>query len=891
MLPPGGLIGNRSPHTRFRAPRVPSGVLVVAGLVLAAGVMMGVLATSASLPPTSRSDIPTSPQSALTPASGPSSIVGIPEWYPLDLPFSPPARNGAVIGSTTTVGYPIIFGGQAGPGGTVYNDTDSFTFGAWHVGKAVPAPSARFNASMAYNSLNKTDVLFGGNASGVLQNDTWLFDDGNWSQLHPTGPTPAARSNAYFSFDPYVDEYVLFGGKGAGNVPLNDTWTLNGTNWNEVSTTVAPSPRSAGGFAYDMRFGKFLLFGGIGPGNALLGDTWGYVNGTWNRISLTTPASPSPRAGFGYGYDLANSSIVLFGGENSTGLLNDTWVFHHTAWSQITFPANVTEPTPRYGSAFTYNEASRCMFLFGGYNGTAPLNDTWLYCLPLHVMNTTVYPAHVDVNQPTLLNVSITGGRAPYNLTWHGLPAGPGCAWTGNPTTTSTVVFRCVPGQAGTFTINATITDQLDRNVTSASTSLLVTADPVATTPTATPSAIYVGESVNFSTTVSGGSGALTVGWQGLPSPCVSANVTTLKCAPSSLGTYKLNVTATDQLHYTAVSSSLMFIVYANPASGAPTATPPEIDLGQSVTFATVGAGGPSGYTFVWNGLPSGCPSVNNSTISCTPTAAGTTTITVTVTNSSHATATTPALNFTVLSDPTVSTPTANQRAADVGQTVMFSTHASGGSGVYSYTWSGVPNGCSSTNSSSLSCGPSAAGNYSVSVNLTDSLAYKVSSGALQFTVYSALSVQIVVQPSNVTPGTAVSVTAVVTGGGGTIQYSWTLNNSTYSASGASFSFSPSVTGTYTFAVTTRDAQNATATNQASVTVTAPASTPPGIGSWLAHWWWAIALGVVLAAVVLAAALIVRSRRRRAGPTSSPPDDGPTSEPAPSSSARPPPES
>lgn len=876
----------------FRAARVPWGALVMVGLMLAAGVTMGVLETSASASATSRGIIPTPLLSSLTPSSGPSSTIGIPEWYGLHLSFSPPARNGAVIGSTTTVGYPIIFGGQAGPGGVVYNDTDYFTFGAWHVGKAVPAPTARFNASMAYNSLNKTDILFGGNASGVLQDDTWLLDKGNWTQLHPTGATPAARSNAYLSFDQYVDEYVLFGGMGAGNVPLNDTWTFNGISWNEVLTTVAPSPRASGGFAYDTALGQFVLFGGIGPGNALLGDTWGYVNGTWNPITLTTPASPSPRAGFGYGYDLANSSMVLFGGSTSTGLANDTWVFHHTEWSQILFPANVTEPSPRYGSAFTYNEATRCMFLFGGYNGTSPLNDTWEYCLPLHVLPTTAYPAHVDVNQSALLNVSIAGGRAPYNLTWHGLPTGAGCVWTGNSTTNSTAVFRCVPGETGTFTINATITDQLDRNVTSASTSLLVTADPVATTPKATSSAIYVGESVTFSTTVSGGSGILTVGWQGLPSPCVSGNVTTLSCTPTSPGTYKVNATATDQLQYTAVSGSLTFSVYANPASGAPTATPPEIDLGQSVAFATVGAGGPSGYTFVWNGLPSGCTSANSSTISCTPTTLGSSTITVTVTNSSHATATTPALSFTVLSDPTVATPAASQRAADVGQTVTFSTLGSGGSGVYSYTWSGLPTGCSSVNSSSLSCGPSAAGDYTVSVNLTDSVGYKASSGGLPFTVYAALSVQITVRPSSVASGAAVNVTAVVTGGSGTIQYSWTVNNSgAYPATGASFSFSPSVAGTYTFTVTAKDAQNATATNHVSLNVTAPAPTSSGIGSWLAQWWWAIAIGVVLVAVVLAAALIVRSRRRRAGPAASPPQEGPTSEPASTSDGTPPPES
>ena len=56
-------------------------------------------------------------------------------------------------------------------------------------------PPGRGGAGMTYDPLTGYVVLFGGiknltTASGTTYNDTWIFQNGNWTPLHIPGPTP-----------------------------------------------------------------------------------------------------------------------------------------------------------------------------------------------------------------------------------------------------------------------------------------------------------------------------------------------------------------------------------------------------------------------------------------------------------------------------------------------------------------------------------------------------------------------------------------------------------------------------------------------------------------------------------------------------------------------------
>ncbi len=56
-----------------------------------------------------------------------------------------------------------------------------------------------------------------------------------------------------------------------------------------------------------------------------------------------------------------------------------------------------------------------------------------------------------------------------------------------------------------------------------------------------------------------------------------------------------------------------------------------------------------------------------------------------------------------------------------VGNSVSFNVQATGGDPPYSYSWSGLPNGCNGGDQSSWSCSPGSSGTYSVNVQVSDS--------------------------------------------------------------------------------------------------------------------------------------------------------------------------
>jgi hypothetical protein len=147
--------------------------------------------------------------------------------------------------------------------------------------------------------------------------------------------------------------------------------------------------------AYDATTQTVVLFGGNNSAG-VLGDTW-----TWNGLTKTwtqqnPAASPSARSA-GMAYDAATQTVVLFGGTGSGGVvLTDTWNWNGTTWTQV-FPA--TAPSPRAGEAMTYDARLGAVVLFGGAANNIwedSLNDTRIW----NGTNwTEIYPATVPPNR------------------------------------------------------------------------------------------------------------------------------------------------------------------------------------------------------------------------------------------------------------------------------------------------------------------------------------------------------------------------------------------------------------------------------------------------------------------------------------------------------------
>lgn len=94
-------------------------------------------------------------------------------------------------------------------------------------------PSARTLAAFAYAPSVHQAVLFGGHdASNNLLNDTWVRQDGCWSQLHPT-QSPPPNTIVPSAYDENRESFLVlvYGASGGSSYLDLTTWLWNGQNW------------------------------------------------------------------------------------------------------------------------------------------------------------------------------------------------------------------------------------------------------------------------------------------------------------------------------------------------------------------------------------------------------------------------------------------------------------------------------------------------------------------------------------------------------------------------------------------------------------------------------------------------------------------------------------
>jgi len=178
-----------------------------------------------------------------------------------------------------------------------------------------------------------------------------------------------------------------------GNYPsfssfLNETWTFSGTDWTNTSATLVnangPLPgRTNAMMAFDGY--NVVLYGGQGASSAtgVLEDTWVWNGTTWTQLGGPNPPGPSlspqpfSRFSAGMAY-LAGTGVVMFGGTNLLYQLLETWVWngHTQTWSQVTL-ANGASPNARVGHVMAASASE--VVLFGGQGTNSQFNDTWTF--------------------------------------------------------------------------------------------------------------------------------------------------------------------------------------------------------------------------------------------------------------------------------------------------------------------------------------------------------------------------------------------------------------------------------------------------------------------------------------------------------------------------------
>ena len=329
-----------------------------------------------------------------------------------------------------------------------------------------------------------------------------------------------------------------------------------------------------------------------------------------------------------------------------------------------------------------------------GYT-TAPLYFTVVTSVPpLQLLTFSPLPAGV-VNTAYSDTFAATGGVSPYTFAViaGALPAGLQLSAAGTLSGTPTAVG---PAQ---FTVQLTDSNGAqvarDFSVNIAPQPLTLTTPPLANTLQNSPISIQFAGS--------GGVPPYTfVEFGALPPGTQISSGGLLSGTPTQAGTYPFLLFLDDS---TGASTSKKYSLSVAPP-GLLITPPSPLPSGQiNVPYttqlaATGGAGAP--YTWYAAGLPSGLTMANNSgLIAGIPRAAGTFTLSVTVTDYFGATVT---QNYTlVIASATVTLTTGSLANGAVGSSYSAAVSASGGSGTYTFTATGLPPGLTMASNGTLS--------------------------------------------------------------------------------------------------------------------------------------------------------------------------------------------
>jgi N-acetylneuraminic acid mutarotase len=339
------------------------------------------------------------------------------------VPFSSPGhRTGFSMTFDALVGETVIFSGQTlvSPSSDIWGyDAGKNTWNQ-HASSSFENPAPTTNAEMVFDHARSVILMFGGFAMGE-QGDLWMLDSANkwWWTNTTSRPWPSMLGNLVyrkatdsivggFGFGTYsydmksniwarlngllqrdettaiyhdpTDRLILFGGAN-GMTRRNDTQAFNFTTnqWTSIPPTgMTPPPMSRHSMVYDEIRNKVLLFGGSDAAQKFDG-TWllNPATGKWTE-SLAAP-HPMMRDNHAIAIASGPGVAVLFGGNGTSGLYNDTWIFDMRLekWTDVT-PAH--SPSKREGHSIVFDSINGQVILFGGKDESrAYLNDVWAY--------------------------------------------------------------------------------------------------------------------------------------------------------------------------------------------------------------------------------------------------------------------------------------------------------------------------------------------------------------------------------------------------------------------------------------------------------------------------------------------------------------------------------
>jgi PKD repeat protein len=705
-----------------------------------------------------------------TPSSG---------WSPVVPNISPPARYSAQMADDPPDGYVVLFGGVCAYCSGSYglaDDTWVYRAGQWTdwTSNTVKAPKAGYYSSATYDDAARAVVIFGGASPSCTSSvaKTWEFSSGNWTDV-TKGTQPPDLAEASLTYDAARQEAVLMGGlaNGCSSKVYNQTWIFSNGSWTDATTTTlgAPPTDYDVSMQYDAAVGAVVFVGDEGlyysaytvqpvwswPGTPMLTTISATPSQGIAPFNVTFQASTSGGASpytdtwqFGDGspnatggsvtheYLAPGNYSVLVTANDSGGRTAVVWLsvlgyptllaspaatraVGQVPWS-VHFYSNATGGVPPLSRSWSFGDGSTSSAASpvhpyttaGNYTANLTIRDasgisqSWSFPIQA-VRDLTAAPSATPVRGQTPLMIDFTagdtGGLGPYSFDWS---FGDGSA---NSTIADPIHTYSV---AGAFSAQFKVSDSLG-DVARGTILVSVTVPLVAGT-SVSPATGLAPLTVRFLDQSAGGSLPYNDSWSfgdgsGLGyGPTVDHTYVTP-------GVYTATESVTDAAGTVAQQTDVISVVAPLTASVRANAT--LVVRPASVQFDLVPASGEGPFTYAYR-FGDGGTATGSALANHTFATDGTFEVRGTITDSLHEVASA-WLNVTVVA-PLTGRLSADPQTLVVGQALNLSALASGGSGPFVYAWSGLPPGCAASNTVELSCEPSAASNYTISVRIGD---------------------------------------------------------------------------------------------------------------------------------------------------------------------------
>jgi cyclophilin family peptidyl-prolyl cis-trans isomerase len=515
-----------------------------------------------------------------------------------------------------------------------------------------------------------------------------------------------------------------------------------------------------------------------------------------NALSITSTVLPSVTVGTAY-----NATIETSGGTSPIAF---------ALASGSSLPAGLALSTSGVISGTPTANGSGSVTVTATDAAGSTATQTLTYVVSITLSPTTLPNWTQNSSYSQTLTASGGTGSYTYSETSGTLPAG--------LTLSSAGLLSGTPATAGTSTFTIQAKDGSGNTGTQQYT---VTINPQLSIATTTLSAATVNSSYSATIQSSGGTGADTfaVTSGSLPAGLSLSSSGAITGTPTTAGSANITVTATDAVGAKA-SQSLTLTVNLEISPSTLSAWTVNT-AGYSQTLTTTGGTGTNTFALESGGsLPAGLTLSAAGVISGTPTAAGTTTFTVKVTDSGGNTG---SQQYTLTINPALSITATALPAATVGTAYDATVPTSGGTGAdtFEITSGTLPAGLTLDASGTITGTPTTAttGPINVTILVTDSIGD------------SASQVVAVAANLGITPTTLPNWTIdqagynqQLTGSGGSGTYTFSVPSSTLPTgltlnSAGLLSGTPTATGTFRFTVTTTDSAGHTGSQAYSVTI------------------------------------------------------------------------